>query len=74
MFLITKREWKVRDAGNYIDIIISIGRHEIEKVVNPFGYNGYWLVLKGTLIGATELSWKQWEEDHWGDFQVIIEE
>jgi hypothetical protein len=42
---------------------IPEGRHEVERIPNPYRHNGShgdWIVLKGTLIGATEESWREW--------------
>ena len=42
-------------------ILVSPGRYEIERVANPFGYAGDWLVLKGTKIGMVESWWRSRE-------------
>lgn len=64
-----KRSWQAIDAtgGKRLsDIIIPIGKHEIERIPNPFGYkNAPWLVLKGTHIGAGEKSWRQWTKGNY---------
>jgi hypothetical protein len=62
MQLIVKREWRACNASNLTDSTISIGTHDVERIKNPFSYPGYWIVLKGTLIGASEKSWRQWED------------
>ena len=74
--LIVKREWEVIDAGSPTSAhLLTIGTHEVERIQNPLGYpDSTWLVLKGTKIGAMEGSWRQWEGENWGDFQVIVEE
>ncbi|MFH1089209.1 MAG: hypothetical protein V1716_02180 [Candidatus Uhrbacteria bacterium] len=79
MFMCLNRNWEAIDAtaGNHQDTIIPIGWYEIEKIKNPFGFKGYWLVIKGTLIGASEGSWLQCNDEDktgWGrrDFQVVI--
>lgn len=74
MQLIVKRDWKVFDGSNLTESIISIGTHEVERIKNPLGYSGYWIVLKGTLIGASEKSWRQWEDVEWADFEVILKD
>jgi len=76
MILVSKRNWEVHDgskASGNDDAIVPPGRHEIERVPNPFGFEAPWLVLKGTLIGATEGFWRQWT-DYSDDFQIVIEE
>lgn len=90
MQMILKREWDAIDATNLPERILTkipAGTHEIEKIPNPAGYSGNWLVLKGTLIGASEGSWRQWapgqmndapdhenfgKEIDWEEFTVII--
>lgn len=47
--------------------IIPPGRHEIQRIPNPYGYPSPWLVLKGTLIGAAEDFWR------WQNFFTIEE-
>lgn len=78
MFLTVKRDWQVPDGskpkGSGERAVIPAGRHEIERVPNPFGHDAPFLVLKGTLIGGTEGSWRQWEGAENGEFQVIIED
>lgn len=75
MQLIVKREWKAIDGLDKNKThIIPIGTHEVERIPNPLGYPGYWIVLKGTLIGASEGSWRQWEGNKWGDFEVILKD
>jgi len=55
--------------------IIPAGRHEIERVPNPDGkINTPWLVLKGTLIGASEPFWRSLEGRECDDREVIIQE
>lgn len=92
MFMTLKRDWEAISVSNnsLIHVVIPAGRHEIERVPHPFGRkNVFWLVLKGTLTGAAEGSWRQWRNgsitdnpDHpnfgkpinWGDYEVVIEE
>ncbi len=80
-----KKDWPATDAKNNISATtISIGRHEMERIPNPLGHkDAPWLVLKGTLIGATEGSWRQWTKDSKNPegplatnpiFEIIIEE
>ena len=76
MFLILKRDWEAVDAttGQRVKTSISAGKHEIELVKNPLGFDAPWLVLKGTLIGASEVSWRQWSGPEWDEWQVVIED
>ena len=76
MFMTLKREWEALDASGGLTkhTKIPAGRHEIEKITNPLGHpNSFWFVLKGTLIGGSQGSWRQWEnrQDEYG---VVIEE
>jgi hypothetical protein len=52
---------------------IEAGRHEVEKIPSPHGHNCDWLVLKGTKIGASVGSWRQWS-NYTDDYKVTIEE
>ena len=61
-FIITlKRSWEFLDASNdtsgkpgWKKTIVEAGAYQVERVPSPFGYYGYWFVLKGTLIGWGE--------------------
>jgi hypothetical protein len=85
IFLTLKRTWKVLDGANPGNIaIMPPGRHRFVRVQNPFGHDAPWLVLKGTLIGAAEGFWRDWQNDpynenlgkpiNWGNYEVVIEE
>jgi hypothetical protein len=91
MFMTLKRAWDTLDAtsGEAVQTTIPAGRHEIERIKCPVGHDCNWLVLKGTLIGGSEGSWRQWingsdcyGENHpkagqpidWKEFEVVIEE
>jgi hypothetical protein len=94
MFMTLKRDWEALDGtdGSLKKTIIPSGRYEIERIHRPNVPEGetFWLVLKGTKIGASEGSWRQWrngvslvtKKDHpnygqfieWGDAEVVIEE
>lgn len=91
MFLVLKRDWEALNATGQklVKAIIPAGRHEVERIPNPFGHNNSWLVLKGTLIGASEGSWREWKNGEladnphhpnfgkpidWKEFEVVIEE
>lgn len=83
-FLTLKRTWEVADGAKPgTTTTIGPGRHEFVKVPNPRGHKAPWLVLKGTLIGACEGFWRDWQNGDlneggqpidWGDFEVIVEE
>lgn len=74
MFIVLKKDWEVPDGSTTNQkAIIPAGRHEIERIPNPRGYDAPWLVLKGTKIGQAEGAWRLWEEDN-DDWQVVIEE
>ncbi len=60
-----RREWELVDAGPDGDKrksrrTLQPGTHDMERIKNPFGHDGCWLVLKGTRLGASEGSWRQW--------------
>lgn len=95
MHMTLKRDWPALDGSKSIKdnakhTVIPIGRHEVELVPNPYGLGGNWIVLKGTAIGASEASWRQWVNDgsvidnpghpnhgeviDWEDLEVVIEE
>ena len=91
MKMILKKDWNALDGSQseFVKITIPAGTHEIERIPNPHGYPGSWLVLKGTKIGASENSWRQWmngvvadNPEHpefgkpidWGDWEVKIED
>ncbi len=74
------------NAANHI---LPAGRHELERVPDPFGHSRNWLVLKGTRIGMPEGSWTRWingvlgniessenfgEPIDWGPMEIILEE
>jgi hypothetical protein len=63
----------------------------VERIPNPYYDNGtFWLVLKGTMVGASEGSWRQWihtgelvsnpdspnfgKPIDWGNSEVVIKE
>jgi hypothetical protein len=51
------------------------GRHELERIRCPLGYDCDWLVLKGTTIGMAEAEWRRHEVVYRsGDMQITIEE
>lgn len=57
-----KRLWHLIDGSsdNAADVPVDTGTYELERIPNPFGHTGNWLVLKGTKIGMGEKAWKQW--------------
>ena len=84
IFMILKREWLMCDgisASNHVTV--PAGRHEMERIANPFGHPAPWLVMKGTQIGATEGSLRSWangilnaegEPIDWGEWEIVLEE
>jgi len=49
------------------------GRHEVERIPHPDGFNCNWLVPKGTKIGAAETFWRNLQDAN-RDWKVVIEE
>jgi hypothetical protein len=77
MYMTLKREWPAVDGSKPIEenqTTISAGRYEIERIPQPYGYACSWLVIKGTLIGAAEKSWRDYCDPKHGDSEVVIEE
>ena len=65
MVFVLKRDWKMYDATKIQDeqeVVVKAGNHEVELIDNPFGFkNAPWIVLKGTKIGRTEASLRDWK-------------
>jgi len=62
MFLNLLKSWHALtadDQGHTTHAVIPAGRHEVERIPNPRGHGGYWLVLKGTKTGCSEELWRQ---------------
>lgn len=75
MQLVLRRNWEAIDGskeGADAKTVIPAGTHEVERVPCPLGYPCNWLVLKGTLIGASEGSWRQWDHTTNDDFKVTV--
>lgn len=70
------REWLAMDGKNgRAQALLQAGLFEVERVPNPRIPGGPdWLVIKGTLTGATEEFWRAWGDPSFGNLQVIIEE
>jgi len=64
MTLVLKRPWDMFDALKMRDeqrVVLGAGEHEVERIENPLGFkNAPWIVLKGTKIGRTEASLRDW--------------
>ena len=78
MYLVLKKEWEVQDGStpDSRNTTIPKGRHEIERIRDPCGFKGSWLVLKGTKIGMQEARWREWVAREGVDFEddeVVIE-
>ena len=84
-----KRVWELVDASspNSSKVERGPGDFELERIPNPLGHNGNWLVIKGTMVGMAEGAWRQWKNGElvdnphhlnngkpidWGDFEIII--
>jgi hypothetical protein len=86
-----KSDWEMLDASVSPPkkITIQAGLYVLERIDNPCGHRGTWLVLMETKIGMAEGAWKQWingikadEPGHpacgqpidWGEFEIVLEE
>jgi hypothetical protein len=85
MFATLKKDWEFIDGETGGKVVIPPGRHEIERIPSPSGYQYDWLVLKGTKTGAAEEFWRSWtnwiksdspgsSNPFWDEFEIIIEE
>ena len=80
MILVLRESWYALDGSKESMeegrlVTIPPGRHEVERIDNPSGDpDTPWIVLAGTFIGATEASWRRWEDPKWNDSQVTIED
>lgn len=51
------------------------GVYELERAPNPYGFTqNPWLMIKGTLIGAPEPYWRQWQSAECGEFRILLED
>lgn len=46
-----------RGSEKYV-VTIKPGTYQLNRVLNPFGHNGNWLVIQGTTIGGAEEYWR----------------
>ena len=53
-------------------IALAPGYHELEIIPNPYGHLAPWFVLKGTNLGASCGSWRQWRKRSYNDFQLVV--
>lgn len=65
MYMILHSERSAIDASLHwshpaYNTTIPAGRHEVERIPNPLGSRGSFIVLKGTLIGGAEEMWLEW--------------
>lgn len=72
-----RREWELVAADEHGDgksapSKLPPGTHDMERIRNPLGYQGFWLVLKGTRLGAAEGSWRQWSDGKYDDDEFGI--
>ena len=70
------REWKIRDAtiggAQCGQKKITPGIYKFEKVKNPFGSEGFWYVLAGTLVGAPEEMFEDYNRPGAGAHRISI--
>ena len=72
MKMTLRRKWTLCNIINKPEIIaISIpsGTYEIEEIPNPFGFEGNWLIIKGTQIGAPEMAIVKWAQKVFPKYQ-----
>lgn len=77
MFITTYSDRNFFDASTpeRLRVNVPAGRYEVERMPNPTGVTGYWLVLKGTKIGIGEQAMRQCTPDEYAPEDVItIEE
>jgi hypothetical protein len=85
----TKRDWEFTDGNTGEKVVKKAGTYEMERIPCPFGWPCKWLVIKGTLLGGSEGSWRDWENgvlvdnpEHpdygkpidWEEFEIVIKE
>lgn len=61
MKAILPRDWNMIDHSkpeNEEDVKVPAGEYELERIPNPYGFDGNWLVLRGTTTGMSEGSWR----------------
>ena len=61
IFVVLCRDSDAIDAskGPNERVPVSRGTHELKRIGNPFGRGVSWLVLRGTMIGRVEGSWRE---------------
>lgn len=59
IFLTLPKSYAAVNAETNERTRINPGTHEMECILDPFTKEGYWLVLKGTKIGARVIFWQQ---------------
>jgi hypothetical protein len=58
-----KRIWEMHDGSKNPDaskVTVLPGEYDLERIPNPHGHPGNWLVLAGTKIGMSEGAWTRW--------------
>lgn len=59
MKAILRRTWIMFDGSKkYREVTLGSGEFELERIPCPTGHDCNWLVVKGTLIGASENFWR----------------
>lgn len=90
------RSWELIDGsrekrqigGQTRRVTYPPGIYRLERILNPYGYSGTWLVIAGTKHGMAEGAWKQWGPNEicddpthpnfgniidWGEFLIAID-
>lgn len=67
--------WLLIDASrpDFAPRKVMAGVYELERIRNPYGYTDHaWLVMKGTVIGAPETYWQEWQSTKNRSFQIAV--
>ena len=92
MQAVLKRTWEMLDyskEGDARKSQVAPGTYDLNRIPNPNGHPGYWLVILGTTIGMAEGAWRQWTNGEvadnpnhpnhgkpvdWKDWEIVIVE
>ena len=68
----TRREWGLvgpdGERGK-----LPPGTHEMKRV-RIHRFDCHWLVLPGTLLGASEGFWRDWAAEGYGEFRIMFDD